>query len=230
MSSEGAAAARASGEPGIRRMEYPRMSAAEGLMDAESRIRTLERERAEREKQFAAELERVRRKTAEEVRQIEQKEDAAWRRKCEAALTGALGEFRSAREEYLARVEHEVVRLALAIAERILRREAQMDPLLLAGAVREALRRLADTTAVRLRVAAGQREMWTEMLRLMPGLPLRPEVTIDERMESCDVALETEVGNVDLGVRAQMGEIERSFFDRAGIGEASAEKAGRKQD
>jgi len=36
-------------------------------------------------------------------------------------------------------VEHEVVKLALAVAARILRREAQMDPLLLTGAVRVAL-------------------------------------------------------------------------------------------
>ena len=37
------------------------------------------------------------------------------------------------RDRYLQAVEHEVVELALAVAARILRREAQMDPLLLTG-------------------------------------------------------------------------------------------------
>jgi flagellar assembly protein FliH len=31
-----------------------------------------------------------------------------------------------------------------------------------------------------------------------------------------DCAIETDLGSVDLGIRAQLGEIERGFFDRAG--------------
>jgi hypothetical protein len=31
-----------------------------------------------------------------------------------------------------------------------------------------------------------------------------------------DCVIETELGSVDLGIRAQLGEIERGFFDRAG--------------
>jgi hypothetical protein len=33
-----------------------------------------------------------------------------------------------------------------------------------------------------------------------------------------DCTIETEMGSVDLGVRAQLGEIERGFFDRVGGG------------
>jgi flagellar assembly protein FliH len=199
----------------IRRMEYPRISGvAEISVDVESRIRALERERGERERQIAGEMEEVRRKAFEKGRQMAEGETVAWRGRCEAALRAALAEMRSAQDEYLARVEHEVVRLALAIAERILHREVQTDPLMLAGGVRAALGRLADSTAVRLRVAATQRDTWVEMLRLIPQLPMRPEVVGDETMGICDVTLETEVGRVDLSVPAQIGEIERSFFDR----------------
>lgn len=224
-------AGRLAGEAAIRRMEYPRIGGgADAPMDVESRIAALEQERAERERQVARQMDEVRRKAFEQGRQMAEGETAAWRGRCEAALSAALGEMRSVRDEYLARVEREVVRLSLAIAERILRREAQIDPLLLAGGVRAALGRLAESTVVRLRVAAAQREMWVEMLRLIPGLPVRPEVVGDEQMESCDVALETEVGMVDLSVRAQIGEIERSFFDRAGNGPAATEAAGGRQD
>lgn len=56
-------------------------------------------------------------------------------------------------------------------------------------------------------------EMWAEMVRLMPELPLRPEVWADQEMHTCEAVLETKLGTVDLGVRAQLREIERSFFD-----------------
>jgi flagellar assembly protein FliH len=63
--------------------------------------------------------------------------------------------FAQERDRFLHAVEHEVVELALAVAARILSREAQMDPLLLTGAVRVALGQLSRSTQVRLRVPPG---------------------------------------------------------------------------
>ena len=60
--------------------------------------------------------------------------------------------FDAERERYFEAVEPEVVKLALAVAARILRRESQMDALLLSGAVRVALGQLSTSTQVRLRV------------------------------------------------------------------------------
>ena len=60
-------------------------------------------------------------------------------------------QFAAQREGYFQRVESEVVQLALSIARKILHREAQIDPLLLAGIVRVALESLNDGTQVRLR-------------------------------------------------------------------------------
>src|ERR1039458_9077692 len=97
------------------------------------------------------------------------------------------------RDKYLRAVEHEVVELALAVSARILRREAQMDPLLLTGAVRVTLGQLSG-----------------------PTLALQPAVVSGEGMRLGDCMIETELGSVDLGIRAQLGEIERGFFDRAG--------------
>jgi flagellar assembly protein FliH len=108
------------------------------------------------------------------------------------------------------------VRLALAIATRILRREAQMDPLLLMGAVRVALGHLAAATEVRLHVPAADADLWMEAIGLIPNPPVRPVVIADEAMRLGDCRLETSVGQVDLGLRSQLGEIERGFFDRIG--------------
>lgn len=137
--------------------------------------------------------------------------------KLRRAQAAALVEnFAQAGDHYLHTVEHEVVKLALAVAARILRREAQMDPLLLSGAVRVALGQLSASTEVRLFVPGGEIDLWTEALALVPNLTLRLKVLPGEGMRLGDCLIETEMGSVDLGVRAQLSEIERGFFDRAG--------------
>jgi flagellar assembly protein FliH len=175
-----------------------------------------ERLMAESERAFAAGLAQGR----EEGRRAEREDTAARlaafeqeRRRQAAAL---MESFAAARDGYLARVEEEVVALALAVAARILRREAQMDPLLLTGAVRVALGQLGATTRVRLRVPGEDLALWKEAMALVPNLTLRPEIEAGEEMRLGDCAIETELGSVDLGIRAQLAEIERGFFDRAG--------------
>ncbi|MDE3200079.1 MAG: hypothetical protein KGN79_04090 [Acidobacteriota bacterium] len=127
-------------------------------------------------------------------------------------------QFDDAREHYLQAVEREVVELALAIAARILRREAQLDPLLLTGATRVALGQLSESTEVKLRVPQDDVELWREAIAHLPNLAVRPEVVVDAEMCQGDCVLETKLGRVDLGVRKQLNEIERGFFELTGIG------------
>ncbi len=122
--------------------------------------------------------------------------------------------FAVERERYFHAVEQESVRLALAIAARILRREAQMDPLLLSGAVRVALGQVSESTSVRLLVPEPDAELWRESLRLTPGLRARPEVVGVSAMKLGECRIETEFGNVDMGLLGQLQEVERGFFDR----------------
>ncbi|MFZ0746951.1 MAG: FliH/SctL family protein [Terracidiphilus sp.] len=131
-------------------------------------------------------------------------------------MTELMESFAQERDRYLRAVEHEVVELALAVAARILRREAQMDPLLLTGAVRVALGQLSKTTVVKLRVPAAELDLWTEAFAHLPNLAVKPVVLAGEGMRVGDCAIETSLGSVDLGIRSQLGEIERGFFDRAG--------------
>jgi flagellar assembly protein FliH len=121
--------------------------------------------------------------------------------------------FRNEQVQYFEAVEHEVVKLALAVAARVLRREAQMDPLLLTGAVRVALGQLSASTQVRLKVPADELELWAETVERIPNLAVKPAVIAEDGMHLGDCVMETELGSVDLGVRAQLGEIERGFFD-----------------
>jgi flagellar assembly protein FliH len=135
-------------------------------------------------------------------------------------MAGLMESFAAARDRYLSQVEREVVKLALAIAARILRREAQMDPLLLTGAARVALGQLSATTEARLRVPPGDLDLWKEAIALLPNLPLKPTVVPGDGLRLGDCIVETGLGTVDLGIRSQLAEIERGFFDRAGAGRA----------
>jgi flagellar biosynthesis/type III secretory pathway protein FliH len=126
-----------------------------------------------------------------------------------------LDQFAQERDRYLQSIEKEVVKLALAVAARILRREAQMDPLLLTGAVRVALGQLSGSTQARVRVPLAELELWKETVALLPNLALQPQVVAGEEMRLGDCMIETSLGSVDLGIRSQLGEIERGFFDTA---------------
>ncbi len=128
-------------------------------------------------------------------------------------IADALEEFRQQRERYFHSVEREVVRLSLAIAARVLHRQAQIDPLFLAGAVRVALDKLNDTSGVVLRVAPAQVLTWQEMFRLHSGARVQPEIMGDLSLNAGECVLETRLGTVELGVKAQLEEIEKGFFD-----------------
>jgi flagellar assembly protein FliH len=189
----------------VRSRHEPADDAAFDAKLAEETAKSLEAGR-ERGRQEGREMERVAQAAA-----IKNEEE---RRKQQ--LAKLVGEFAAARDRFLEDVEHEVVKLALAVAARILRREAQMDPLLLTGAVRVALGQLAGATEVQLRVPVAEMDLWTEAIALLPNLTLKPAVVAGEGMRLGDCVIESKVGTVDLGVRSQLGEIERGFFDRTG--------------
>jgi flagellar assembly protein FliH len=168
---------------------------------------------ATQEAEWTARCEAVRSEALRAGRVAAESERAALLGACADAWTQAVAGFTAARDGYFAKVEREVVELALAIAARIVQREVGLDPLLLAGAVRVALGQLGESTSVQLRVPAASQSLWAEMLRLMPNLPVHPDLVAESEMKDGECVIETQLGRVDLGVRAQLKEIERGFFD-----------------
>ena len=126
------------------------------------------------------------------------------------AIAAAIRQFQTEQRRYRERVEAEVVRLALSIARRILRREAQVDPLLLAGAVRVALGQL-PREAVRLRVAPSSAARWTTLFAGQTELESAPEVVADSGLNEPDCVVESKLGQVELSVDGQLEEIERGL-------------------
>jgi flagellar assembly protein FliH len=128
-----------------------------------------------------------------------------------ALILKACEEFRRERAKYFAGVEAEVVKLALAIAARVLHREAKLDPLLLTGVVRVALEKVAEDSVTVLRVPTNAVEMWKEVF--VGSSEALLQIVGDERLSAGECVLDTNVGRVELGVSAQLEEIERGFFD-----------------
>jgi flagellar assembly protein FliH len=118
-------------------------------------------------------------------------------------------QFGRERAKYFAGIEAEVVKLALAIAAHVLHREAKLDPLLLAAVVRIALEKVAEDSAIVLRVPKEEVNRWQDVF--VAESPV--QVVGDERLAAGDCVLETNVGKVELGVKAQLSEIEKGFFD-----------------
>jgi flagellar assembly protein FliH len=201
----------AAGAPGERSHDQ-----GKGAVEARARAEFEKRLAEETRKSFEAGRERGRQDGRQTEREAQATALAATEQRRTRQAAELIESFAQERDRYLQTVEHEVVELALAVAARILRREAQMDPLLLTGAVRVALGQLSRSTQVRLRVPPAELDLWTEAIALVPNLALKPSVVAGEGMRLGECEIETDLGSVDLGIRAQLGEIERGFFDRTG--------------
>ncbi len=125
----------------------------------------------------------------------------------------ALEEFVREKQRYFAGLEKEVVRLSLAIAERVLHRESAMDPMLLAGAARVALEQVNDDSTAVLRTAPDEAAMWEAVLR-REGRTVK--VCGDTSLSKGQCLLEAANGTIELGIRSQLAEIEHGFFELLG--------------
>jgi len=139
-------------------------------------------------------------------------ENEADRQKHREAMAETLRKFAQERDGYFRRVEAEVVSLALAIARKVLRREAQIDPLLLSGMVRVALEKMAGSSNARLRVHPSQIGAWRELFAQQTGLPV-PELLGDPTLEANQCYIETDLGATELSLDTQLKEIERGLLD-----------------
>lgn len=127
-------------------------------------------------------------------------------------LTKAIEGFQQERAEYYARVESEVVQLALSIAAKILHREAQVDKMLLAALVRVAIENLQHRSNVIVRLRPEKCGAWRSYFaQHLKGTKV--EILEDSQLSDNDCVLETELGTADVSLDAQVKEIERGFFD-----------------
>ena len=128
-------------------------------------------------------------------------------------VTRAVREFAVERANYYRRIEAEVVQLALAVARKILHREAQLDPHALAGIVRVTIEGMDAGTKVSLQVPPLDAAEWRHYFaRQMEG-ELALEVREDTTLAAGECRIETALGATEAGFESQLKEIETGLLD-----------------
>ena len=128
-------------------------------------------------------------------------------------LSRSIEETAGLRARLRREAEADLVRLALAIARRILRRELSIDPDALHGLVLAALDKLQSQEICRVRVHPAQASLVSACLgQVRSASPV--EVIADPSAEPGAVIFETDRGNLDASLESQLKEIERGLADR----------------
>lgn len=128
-------------------------------------------------------------------------------------LVRAATDLSNLRDHVRRQAETDLVKLALAIARRILHRELAMDPDAMQGIVRTALDRLRNREVDRLRVHPSQVGSVRSCLEAAGRAPAL-EVVGDASLNCGDAIFETSLGELDASVDTQLREIERGFADK----------------
>ena len=168
--------------------------------------------------------ERIARERAEAICEMEQKLRVEYERKLLAARTPiatAVAKFEEERDKYFGQVEAEIVQLSLAIAAKILHREAQVDQMLVASLVRVAMENMREGSNVTIRVGPSQGESWKRYFASASGVT-RVEVVEDAELNDQDCIVETELGSANFSLEKQLKEVEQGFFDLLAVRPASA--------
>lgn len=143
--------------------------------------------------------------------------DAALLNAVEAARTdfAVLAEqLRAEQTRLWAAAETELRDLALAIAEKVIKAEVTVNPDVVTHLTQHALRRLAGTEHVRVRVNPDDvprlRERRDDLLATLEGLK-SVEILDDRRVGIGGVQIETDAGTIDSRLETQLAEIARAL-------------------
>jgi flagellar assembly protein FliH len=125
----------------------------------------------------------------------------------------SIEELAGMRDRLRREAECDVVKLALAVARRIVHRELAVDPDAMQGLIRAALDRLKSQEISRVRIHPTFAPLLTGIFRAHAA-ERQPEVLADASLDRGALVFETSRGNLDASVEAQLQEIERGLADR----------------
>jgi flagellar assembly protein FliH len=128
-------------------------------------------------------------------------------------LGQALATLSTLRWRIRTEAEGDLLKLAVAIARRVLHRELTLDPESIEGLIRVALEKLQSRELCRVRVHPDQEAAIRSSLERFSNSE-KVELIADSSMQCGDVLFETAHGNLDASIESQLREIERGFADR----------------
>ncbi len=128
-------------------------------------------------------------------------------------LTETFASFAELRTRMRRESEAELIELSVAIARRVLHRELTLDPEAVRGLVKAAFERIGSRELSRVRVHPAHSALMQSLVdKACPDR--RVELVADPAMGPGDVVFETERGDLDASVDAQLEEIRRGLADR----------------
>src|SRR6266851_460700 len=168
-----------------------------------------------------AELEQEMAKRVREARQTGYSEgEAAGKAQTQDEVRAALDRLAQSIagvDEYRSRLyrqtEVDAVRLSVAIARRVLRRELTVDPSAIEGLVSAALQRLQSQETCRVKMHPDYIPSLSAAIERM-GMSAKVEVVADPAQEPGAAVFEMPRGNLDASIDSQLREIERGLVDR----------------
>ena len=129
-------------------------------------------------------------------------------------LAATLDDLVRVRDQMIRHTEKQMVQLALAVARRVLHREMSVDPTAMLTLMRVALERVSDAARVTVRLHPADHQAVTAALADSPAND-QVTVTADSRLPRGGCKVESEYGDIDAGVDAQIQEIARALLGEA---------------
>ena len=204
----------------VRAFEYPRALSAASRVN-EKQVEALETEPVQQkpavpaisENDLAAAFEKGRQQGLREGEQALGKQVAQAVSAERIRVSKAIEEFQQSNSEYYSKVEDQIVHLALGIAAKILHRESQVDPLLVAALVRLATENLKQGSTVQVNINPQEIRDWQSYFEQDGNGRVKIELVEDSTLSLGECIVHSEVGTAALGLDAQLKEIERGLFD-----------------
>jgi flagellar assembly protein FliH len=128
-------------------------------------------------------------------------------------LSAAIEQIADLRPKLRMQAESDLVRLAVAIARRIVNRELNTDTEAITGLIRVGLEKLRLQEVTRVRMHPEYQAVIKELLA-RSGSAAHVEVSGDATLERGAAIFETSRGDLDMSVETQLREIERGLTDR----------------
>ena len=139
----------------------------------------------------------------------ERKMEAVMKRYAEAIL-----EIGKLRASLYGQIEHEVVKLAVAVSKKIVHREIQVDPDIIQTLVRVALSHVSEKSAVTIRLNPVDYHYLLERRAELSQSEGRDiSLVADKSVERGGCLIQTDCGDIDSRIDEEFREVEHAFFE-----------------
>ncbi len=146
----------------------------------------------------------------------------------ESAWNGALESFAARRDDLICDAQESVLRLALAIAERVTRRVVETDPGIARDQIRQAIAMAVGASRLAVVVAPEDEELAREAVPAIMaslGSSAHAEVRVDADLSRGSCVVRTPSGEIDASVETLLSRIASALVPEPSTGDARSEPA-----